>query len=140
MLFRVANLTVRPGQCVVLQRLDANDTIVAIRLTGSVKARYLLSVSGGVRTLIARAMLYTDDVSKEPEDLLNDTVMELANVICGNIEAWAARMGNEIDISPPELLAGGAAGIPVPAGGKGLLFPLYVAEGRIEAGIFLEKA
>lgn len=137
MLSRVANLTVRPGQCVMVQRLDANDTVVAIRMTGSVKARYLLSVSANVRTLIARAMLNTDDVSKEQEDMLNDTVMELANVICGNIEAKASQMGIEIEISPPEVLTGGAAGIPVPTGGKGLLFPLYVAEGRIEAGIFL---
>jgi CheY-specific phosphatase CheX len=140
MLSRVANLTVRPGQCVLVQRLDANDMAVAIGMTGSVKARYLLSVSTGVRNFIARAMLKTDDLSKEREDMLNDTVMELANIICGNIAAKASQMGEEIEISPPELLKGVTAGIPVPAGGKGLLFPVYVAEGRIEVGIFLEKA
>jgi CheY-specific phosphatase CheX len=139
MLSRMASLTVRPGQCVLAQRLDANDTVVAIWMTGSVKARYLFSVSFGVRTLIARAMLNTDDVSKEQENMLNDTVMELANVICGHIEAKASQMGKEIEISPPEVLLDGAAGIPVPTGGKGLLFPLYVAEGRIEVGIFLEQ-
>src|SRR3990172_2550224 len=140
MLSRVASITVRPGQCVLTQRFNANDTVVAICMTGSVKARYLFSVSAAVRTLIARAMLYTDDVSKEQEDMLNDTVKELANVICGHIEAKASQMGKEIGISPPEVLIDGADGIPVPTGGKGLLFPLYTAEGRIEAGIFLEQA
>ena len=139
MLSRVAGFTVRPGQCVLTRHLDANDTVVSIGMTGSVKARYLFSVSTNVRTLIARAMLNTDDVSKEQEDMLNDTVMELANVICGHIEARASQMGKEIEISPPEVLTDGVNGIPVPTGGKGLLFPLHVAEGRIEAGIFLEQ-
>jgi CheY-specific phosphatase CheX len=140
LLSRVANLTVRPGQCALVKRLDANDTVASIRITGSVTARYLLSVSTPVRNSIARAMLKTDDLSKEREDMLTDTVMELANIICGNIAAKASQMGKMIDISPPELLKGGAAGIPVPAGGKGLLFPMYIADGRIEIGIFLEKA
>jgi CheY-specific phosphatase CheX len=140
MLSRVANLMVRPGPCALVQRLEANDTVVAIRMTGSVTARYLLSVSAGVRTSIAKSMLKTEDVSKEREEMLTDTVMELANIICGNIAAKAAQMGQVIEISPPELLKGGMAGIPVPAGGKVLLFPVYVAEGRIEVGIILEKA
>ncbi len=140
MLSRVANLTVRPGQCALVQRLEANDMAAAIRMTGSVTARYLLSVSTGVRNSIARAMLKTDDLSKEREDMLNDTVMELENIICGNIAAKASQMGKVIEISPPELLKSGKAGIPVSAGGKGLLFPVYVAEGRIEVGIFLDTA
>ncbi len=140
MLSRVANLTVRPGKCVMVKHFDAHDMGVAIRMTGSVAARYLLSVSTDVRDSIARAMLKTDDLSKEREEMLTDTVMEFVNIICGNIAAKAAQMGKVIEIAPPEFIKGGTEGIPLPAGGRGLLFSVNVAEGRIEVGIFLEKA
>lgn len=140
MLTRVANLTVRPGKCLMVERFDTHDMGVAIRMTGSVKARYLFSVSTGVRDSIARAMLMTDDISKEREEMLIDTVMEFANIICGNIAAKAAQMGKEIEIFPPEFLKGGPDDILLPEGGRGLLFSVNVAEGRVEVGIFLEKA
>jgi CheY-specific phosphatase CheX len=138
MLYRVANLTFRMGQCTLVQRLDANDTIVALRMSGSMKALYVLSVSTDVRKSIAKAILKADDVSKESEDMLNDTVMELMNIVCGNIAAKAAQMGKTVEIAPPQVLEA-KNGVPVPVGGQGLLFPVYMADGRIEVGMFLEK-
>jgi len=40
MLQRVANITFRQGQCMMISRLEANDTIVSIALSGSLRARY----------------------------------------------------------------------------------------------------
>jgi CheY-specific phosphatase CheX len=139
MLARVANLTVRQGQCRLIQRIEPNDSIVAIQMSGSAQVHYLLSVSREVRNSIARALLNTDDVSKEGEDMLNDTVMEFANIVCGNIAAKAAQMGKTLEIAPPMLLAE-AGGISVTPGGKGLLFPVFIAEGHIEFALFVEKA
>lgn len=136
MLARVANVTVRRGQCVLVPRLDANDTIVAIAMSGSLKARYILSVSSEARAAIARAILKSEDVSRETEEMMNDTVTEFINIVCGNIAAKAAQMGKTIEIAPPEIL-NGKAGVAVPAGGTGLLFPAFIAEGRIEFGLFL---
>lgn len=139
MLSRVANLTFRLGQCALVQRLDANDTVVAMRMSGSVTALYVLSVSTDVRKSIAKAILKADDVSQESEDMMNDAVMELVNIVCGNIAAKAAQMGKTLEIAPPRVLEA-KTGVPVPAGGMGLLIPVHVADGRIEVGIFLDKA
>ncbi len=139
MLSRVANLTFRQGQCSLVKKLEANDTIVSIRFSGSVRAQYIVSISRDVRNTMARAILKTADVSKEGEDMLLDTVMEFANIVCGNIAAKAAQMGRNIEIAPP-LVIPGPSGLAVPDGGTGLLFPIYLAEGRLEIGIFVEKA
>jgi CheY-specific phosphatase CheX len=139
MLSRIAGLTIRTGQCAVVRRLDDNDTVVEMGMSGSIQARYLLSVSGNVRNAIARAVLKTDDVSGESEAMLNDAVMEFVNIICGNMAAKAAQMGKTIEIALPRLIEA-KGGIPAPAGGSGLLFPVSIADGRIEIGLFMEKA
>lgn len=137
MLQRIANISFRQGQCMLISRLEANDTIVSIALSGSFHARYLLSVSKSARELIAKAILKSPDVSHEHEDILNDAVMELANIICGNIAAKAAQVGKSLEIAPPMVLDG-SKGVNVSSDGKGLLLPLYIANGLIEIGIFIE--
>jgi len=96
-----------------------------------------LSVSASARELIAKAILKSHDVSHEHEDILNDAVMELANIICGNIAAKAAQMGKSVEIAPPMILDG-KKGITVAPRGQGLLLPLYIANGIIEVGIFID--
>ncbi len=139
MFTRIVGLTFRPGQCQLVKSIDRNDLIVAIDLTGHVTARYLLSVSSGVRQLIAQAILQENDVTNEPDDVLNDTVMEFMNIVCGNIAAKAAQLGKIIEIDPPEIIgaAEGSGGLDLPSGGTGLKFPLYVAEEQVEIGIFM---
>ncbi len=139
MLTRVANLVIRQGQCRLVQRLEANDTIVAIQISGSARARFLLSVSSDVRSAIARAILKSDNVSGESEEILNDTVMEFINIVCGNFTAKAAQTGKTLEISPPEVLNSFGI-VPVHAGDKGLLFPAYIAEGLIEFCLFVEAS
>ena len=138
MFSRVVNLTFRPGQCSVVKEIDPNETIVAMHMTGDVDCRYVLSVSRDVRNVIVRAILKEEDVSSEPNEVLVDAVMELVNIVCGNVAAKAAQLGKKIEIMPPEILDAKKK-VSVPAGGKGLLFPLYVAEGRVEVAIFMDK-
>ncbi len=139
MFTRIVNLNFKPGQCEMVERIAGNDTVIAIDLTGHVRARYLLSVSCGVRDLIAQAILGEEDVAKESDEVLVDTVMEFANIVCGNIAARAAQQGKVIEITPPEIIDVSGGGIDVPEGRKGLLFPLYVADERVEIGIFMES-
>jgi len=134
MFSRVVNLTFRRGACTVVTELGGNDVVVAMRLHGAVEARYVLSVSAGVRDQIARAILKENNVSGEPREVLVDAVMEHMNIICGNIAAKAAQLGYDIQIAPPEIAAGK---ITVPAGGTGILFPLHVAEGKVEAAVII---
>lgn len=134
---RVANITFRRGACTVVPAVESNDTVVAMGLRGPLEARYVLSVSAGIRDQIARAVLKEADVSREPREVVVDAVMELMNVICGNIAAKSAQMGLSIEIAPPEIVTGRLV---VPQGGAGILFPLHVADGRAEAAVIIEKA
>ena len=137
MLSRIANLNFRPRQCIMMQRLEENDIVVEMKMSGSIRASYLLSISRNIRSGIAMAILKEEDVSIESEDMLNDTVMEFVNIVCGNIAAKAAQIGKTIDIAPPKIVDG-KGGVPAPNGTVGLLIPIYVAEGKIEVGIFIE--
>ncbi len=136
MFSRVVNLTFRRGACTSITSMDRNDVVVAMQMHGTVEARYVLSVSAGVRDQIARAILKEQDVSKEPREVLVDAVMELMNIACGNIVAKAVQMGYAIEIAPPVIVA---APLAAPASGCALLFPLHTAEERVEVGIFIEK-
>jgi len=137
MFSRVVNITFRRGACTTITSMDRNDVVVAMPMHGAVEARYMLSVSAGVRDQIARSILKAPDVSTEPREVLVDAVMELMNTVCGNVAAKAAQHGHTIEIAPPEIVTGP---LTVPVGGTGILFPLHIAEARVEAAVFIEKA
>ena len=65
--------------------------MAAMDLTGDIDARYIISVSEGVQKEIAKAILREDSVDGEPVEILEDTVMEFTNVVCGNIAAKASQ-------------------------------------------------
>jgi CheY-specific phosphatase CheX len=109
-------------------------------LTGDVEARYIISVSEGVQKSIAKAILREDSVDNEPQEVLEDTVMEFTNVVCGNIAAKASQMGKVVHINPPVALHPPAAGLQVPSGSTALCFPIHVGEGNsMELVLFLKK-
>ncbi len=138
MLGRIANLTVRPGQCQLVNHLAPNCLIAAIEITGQLNARYLLSVSAGAREAIARAMLSQESLEGEPQELLDDTIAEFINVVCGNFSAKAAQLGKTVEIEPPQLIQPDAGNVNSATGQKGLLFPFHLADGElIEAAIFI---
>jgi len=91
MITRVIGIQFRPGRFEEVSRIPASHLIAAMDLSGDVAARYLLSVSEGVAKAIARAVLKEDDVDNEPEEVIEDTVMEFVNIVCGNVAAKAPR-------------------------------------------------
>ncbi|WP_298037653.1 chemotaxis protein CheX [uncultured Desulfuromonas sp.] len=138
MLTRVVNLEHRPGPCSVTSSLQSHGVVVAMDFTGALQARYLLSISSGVQAQIARAILQEADVSAEPQEVLDDTVMEFVNIVCGNAVAKAAQMGFQMDIRPPELIEAKGGPVTAKPGQSGLLFPIHVAEGeRAEMALFI---
>ncbi|WP_305045537.1 chemotaxis protein CheX [Geoalkalibacter sp.] len=130
MLTRVANLSFRPGPCVLTQTLDAKHLAAAMGFSGSLSGRYLLSVSRGVQQAIARAILKEGDVAGEPKEVLDDTVMEFINIVCGNVAAKGAQLGHTLDIDPPVIFAENHQQISVPPQYVALSFPLYFADGE----------
>jgi len=139
MFTRIVQLTFRPGQCRIINRIEPNNTIVSMRMSGAADAEYFISVSGGVREMIAKAILKEEDVSGEQEVVLDDTVMEFANVVLGNIAAKAAQIGKDVEIHPPEVVDTDGVGIDVPAGGTGLVFPIHVMDELVALCVIVEK-
>jgi len=140
MFLRVAGVECRVGECSLVERVPAAPLVAAVVLAGSVSATYHLGVSQQVRDRIARALLMADDLEGESLELLEDTVLEFANVVCGNVAAKACQYGKEVEILPPFALKPGSEGVAVPAQSHGLFFPLHLADGgRAELTIFVKR-
>jgi len=140
MLTRVAGISFRPGPCTIIDKLPSRPIIAEMGFSGSVSARYLLSVSESTRNLVAKAILDEDSVENEPVEVLDDSVKEFINIVCGNIAAKAAQRGHTIDITPPEMRSDSDSGIVVPHDHTGLMFPIYLSDGEVfELTIFVPK-
>ncbi|MFZ2948880.1 MAG: chemotaxis protein CheX [Desulfuromonadaceae bacterium] len=139
MITRVLGLQFRPGKCTVATAIPSNFMLAAIDLNGDVEARYLISVSEDLQKSIARAILSETSVDHEPPEVLEDTVMEFANVVCGNIAAKASQMGVIITINPPVSIRPPANGLPIPDGRTALSFPIHIVGGDVMEMILLIK-
>ncbi|MBT1072525.1 chemotaxis protein CheX [Pelotalea chapellei] len=128
MITRVLDLQFRPGKCQQVTTLSSNFMMAAMDFSGDVEARYLVSVSAGLQKTIAKAILSEENVDTEPVEVLEDTVMEFVNVVCGNVAAKASQMGMIMNINPPVTIHPPQAGIPVPEGYIGLCFPIHVGD------------
>lgn len=137
MVTRVLGLQFRPGPCTVAPAISPNFMLAAIDLHGDVEARYLISVSEGLQKSIARAILGETSVDHEPADVLEDTVMEFINVVCGNVAAKASQMGVIITITPPVSIRPPANGLPIPDGRTALSFPIHIVGGDVMEMILL---
>lgn len=140
MITRVVGLPFRPGKCQTVTTVDSNFMMAAMDLAGDVEARYIISVSQRVQKEIAKAILREESVDAEPVEVLEDTVMEFVNVVCGNIAAKASQMDKIVNISPPVALHPPAAGLNVPAGNTALRFPIHVGENdKMEMVLFIRN-
>jgi len=140
MLTRVAGMSFRTGPCTVVEKLPSRPVIAEMGFSGSVSARYLLSASEVTRNLVAKAILDEDSVENESVEVLDDSVKEFINIVCGNIAAKAAQLGHSIDITPPETRADSVAGVEVPQDHTGLMFPIYLSDGEVfELTVFVPK-
>ncbi len=131
MVTRIIGVQFRPGKCQDISRMSKSHMIAAMDISGDISCRYLLSVSAGIQKAIAKAILKEENVDNEIVEVLEDTVMEFVNIVCGNVVAKASQSGVTLEIAPPETIHAGAAGLPVPVGSKGVLFPIHVMDGEL---------
>jgi CheY-specific phosphatase CheX len=140
MITRMLDIPFRPGKCRTVTTVDASFMIAAMDLAGDIEARFIISVSEGIQKEIAKTILREESVEGETVEVLEDTVMEFVNVVCGNIAAKASQMGKIISINPPVTIHPLATGLPVPAGHTGLCFPIHVGEdNKMELIIFIKN-
>lgn len=127
MLTRVTRLIFRTEPCRRIDRLEGLPTAASLEICGSIEARYILAATLPLRQRVTQAILGENDVTGESEEVLADCLMEFVNVVCGNVVAKAAQLGQHCDIRPPETLT---PPLSVPAGRSGLLFPIVFADGE----------
>lgn len=139
MITRVLDLQFRPGKCVRSEVIAPNFMMAAMDFSGDLEARYLISVSEGLQQSIAKAILREESVDDEPSEVLEDTVMEFVNVVCGNVAAKASQMGVILNINPPVTIHPPATGLPVPEGHTALSFPIHIGDGDQMEMILLIK-
>lgn len=140
MITRVLDLQFRPGKCAIAETLAPNFMMAAMDFSGDVEARYLISVSEGLQKTVAKAILREKSVDSEPAEVLEDTVMEFVNVVCGNVAAKASQMGVIMNINPPVTIHPPAAGLPVPEGHSALCFPIHIGDGdKMELILLIKK-
>lgn len=130
MMTRIAQFAFRPGPSEETEILDAKHLAVALDFSGTVKCRYVLAVTAGAQQTIAKAILKEDDIAAEPKEVLDDTVMEFINIVCGNIAAKGAQLGHNMEINPPVILAESGRQISVPDTCRAVRFPIYISDGE----------
>lgn len=135
MLTRIGRLTfhLEPGHLAMAP--VKNDIGASMSFTGNMTATYILTVTRQVQHKIAAAILDEADVGDEPQDVLDDTLMEFVNVVCGNVAAKAAQLDKSIDITPPLLIEQPGALQSDPAL-VGVSFPFCFSDGE-RAELFL---
>lgn len=131
MVTRLLGLQFRTGKCHSITNADTNYMMAAMDFNGDLDAHYIISVNENLQKSVAKAILREQNVDNEPKEVLEDTVMEFVNVVCGNVAAKASQMGKIMNINPPVTIHPGAAGIPVPAGHSGLCFPIHIGDGDV---------
>jgi CheY-specific phosphatase CheX len=130
MVTRVLDLQFRPGKCEKVTTLSSAFMLAEMDFSGDVSARYLISVSASLQKTIAKKILNEESVDNEPVEVLEDTVMEFVNVVCGNVAAKASQMGVIMNINPPSVIRPAESGVPaIPEGHTALCFPIHIEDG-----------
>lgn len=130
MVTRVLGLQFHPGEPRVAPVISSNFMMAAMDMSGDVQGRYLISVSRELQQSIAKAILNEESVEGEPVEVLEDTVMEFVNIVCGNVAAKASQMGVVMDIAPPESIHPPTDGLTVSDGWTALCFPIHLDDGE----------
>jgi CheY-specific phosphatase CheX len=131
MITRVLGLRFRTENGRPVEAVPPAFMTAAMDFSGDLNGRYMLSVSAGLQKSIARIMLHEDSVENEPAEVLEDTVMEFVNVVCGNVAAKASQDGVIMEISPPVTLAPFAEGVPLADGCRAVCFPIHIEDGEL---------
>jgi CheY-specific phosphatase CheX len=140
MITRVLGLPFRPGKGEIVTTVSTSHMLAAMDFSGDVEARYIISVSLSTQKEIAKAILREASVDCEPIDVLEDTVMEFVNVVCGNIAAKASQAGKVLNINPPVTIHPPDGGLPVPADRIGLCFPICIGNNdSMDLVLFLKR-
>lgn len=140
MLRRLTSLPFKPGPCTRTRELPDRPIIVELGFSGSVSARYLLTLSENAQRLVARAIIERDGADSDATEDLDGHLKEFVGLVCGNVVSKAAQLGYSIDITPARVRRDRDAAETLSPAPTGLLFPIYLTDGEVfEVTIFIQK-
>jgi len=131
MLTRVAGVTFRTTPCTMTTTLPKRPIIVEMEFSGSVNARYLLTISENARKLLANAILREGKVETETAEEIDKSVKEFVDIVGGNVASKAAQLGYSIDVTRAQIHQQDEVDLKIPGDQTGLLFPIYFSNGEV---------
>lgn len=141
MLRRLTTLPFRPGPCTEVAALPDRPIIVELGFSGSVSARYLLTLSEDTQKLVARAIIARQGEVAETADDLDEHLKEFVGLVCGNVVSKAAQLGYRIDITPARIRRRSEETEVAAKDHSGLMFPIYLTEGEVfEVTLFIQQS
>ena len=131
MLTRVAGVTFRTAPCSITTTLPERPVVVEMEFSGSISARYFLTVPESTRKLIANAILKEGKAETGTAAEVDESVKEFVNIVSGNVVSKAAQLGYSIDITPAQIRQQNDMVLGIPEDLTGLLFPIYFSNGEV---------
>lgn len=130
MLTRVAGVTFRTTPCTISRNIPQCPLIVEMEFSGSVKARYLLTISENTIKLLANAILKAGKAKTGTAKEIDESVKEFVDIVGGNVASKAAQLGYSIDVSPAQIRQQNEIDLKIPDDQTGLLFPIFFSNGE----------
>jgi len=136
----MCNIEIKRGLLSIQKEgIQINGVGVIIGITGSVSGRVFYGMNED--TAIKIAALMNDEDIKQVNDLVWDTLGELANIITGNSITLLSQKGYDVDITPPIIVSSNNMDVNNAPKDKmlTLVVPLHMAVGDIMVNLSLKE-
>ena len=138
MLTRVAGATFRTAPCITTSTIPDRPIVIEMDFSGSVSARYLLTISENTRQLLTNVI--RKGSKTETAEEIGVTVKEFVNIVGENVVGKAAQLGFSIETTPAQIYQQNEINPEIYEDQIGLLFPIYFSNGEeLELTILLQK-
>ena len=140
MLTRVAGATFRTAPCRITKAIPDRPIVVEMFFSGSVSARYLLTISESTRQLLTNVTSKKSKAEAETAEEMDAAVKEFVNIVGGNVAGKTAQLGLSIAATPAQIYQQKDINPEISEDQTGLLFPIYFSNGEeFELTILIQK-
>ncbi len=128
MLTRIAGATFRTGNCTSTRTIPAAEIGIEVALSGSISARYILTMSNEGKKLIAASTIKKG--LELSEENIEASVIKFVNIICGNAKSTLAKNNYQLSSTPATHYQNPDQTLSIPNNSLGLLFPVFLSDGE----------
>jgi CheY-specific phosphatase CheX len=135
LLLRVCDLTSKTERLRIVEDvLPLSDRNAAVAISGEAETAVMLCLPDAVAVDVAKR--YSGELAP-PERDVDHIVLELANLLCGNLQSVMAERGVRLKLAEPELLG---SRISLPPGKRAALVPFLTHRGQVLVSMSLPSA